>query len=137
MAFNAQQIYPIDFDNSAAVGINIPFATGSAAFQPNFTTREAIKNNLINFFMTEPGEIPLNPQFGGGLRGFIFEQIATDNLDFLKERIQSQLKVSFPDIIVNELEVLRQEDNNQITVSLTYSVINQPSSGNTVQFNFG
>lgn len=136
MAFRAQQIYPIDFDNSAAVGINLPLDFPTS-FQPNFTTREAIKNNLINYFMTEPGEIPLNPNFGGGLRSFIFEQITNDNLSFLKERIQNQLSTSFPDIIVDKLEILRQEDNNQITVSLTYSIVNQPSSGNTVQFNFG
>ena len=135
MAFNAQQIDPIDFNNSAAVGINLPLQF-PAVFNPNFSTKDAIRNNLINYFLTEPGEIPLNPLFGGGLRSFIFEQISTDNLDFLKERIQNQLSVSFPDILVDELEISRQEDNNIITVSLSYSIVNS-NNGNTVQFNFG
>ena len=135
MAFNAQQINPIDFNNSAAVGINLPLQFPTS-FNPNFTSKDAIRNNLINYFLTEPGEIPLNPLFGGGLRSFIFEQITTDNLDFLKERIQGQLSVSFPDIIVDKLEILRQEDNNTITVSLDYSIINS-NNGSTVQFNFG
>ena len=49
MAFGEQQIFPIDFNNSAAVGINIPFS-GPAVFISNYKTADAIKNNLINFF---------------------------------------------------------------------------------------
>lgn len=123
MAFNAQQIFPIDFDKSVAVGVNIPFNAPSC-FKPNYTTKEAIKNNLINFFLTNPGERPLNPTFGGGLRAFIFEQITTDNLDFLQEGIQDQLNIFFPSINVESLEILKQEDLNTIIVSLSYSIKN-------------
>ena len=85
MAFGEQQISPIDFNKSAAVGVDIPFSSGDV-FTPNFTTAAAIKNNLINFFLTNPGERPLNPTFGAGLRSFIFEHIANENLDFLERR---------------------------------------------------
>ena len=123
MAFETQQIFPIDFNKSAAVGVDLPF-NAPGIFRSNFTTKQAIKNNLINYFLTNPGERPLNPNFGGGLRSFIFEQISTDNLDFLKERISNDLRTFFPNIEINNLEILRQEDLNTITVSLTYSVIN-------------
>ena len=123
MAFNAQQIFPIDFDKSVAVGVNIPF-NAPGVFRPNYTTKEAIKNNLINFFLTNPGERPLNPSFGAGLRSFIFEQISTGNLDFLKEGIQEQLDLFFPSINVESLEILEQKDLNTIIVSLSYSIIN-------------
>ena len=123
MAFDAQQIFPIDFDKSAAVGVDIPF-DAPGVFRPNYTTKAAIKNNLINYFLTNPGERPLNPSFGGGLRAFIFQQITTDNLDFLEERIQQDLNIFFPNVAVGNLEILRQEDLNTITVSLTYNVIN-------------
>ena len=123
MAFAAQQIFPIDFDKSAAVGVDIPF-NAPGVFRPNYTTKAAIKNNLINYFLTNSGERPLNPSFGGGLRAFIFQQITTDNLDFLEERIQQDLNIFFPNVAVGNLEILRQEDLNTITVSLTYNVIN-------------
>jgi phage baseplate assembly protein W len=123
MAFNPQQIYPIDLDNSAAVGVNLPL-NGPAVFISNFQTKDAIKNNLINFFLTNPGERPLNPTFGGGLRAFIFEQITTENLDFLREDINEKLTLYFPNIEVNDLIVTGQEDLNQVTVTLKYSVIN-------------
>ena len=123
MAFNPQQIYPIDLNASAAVGVNLPL-NGSAVFISNYQTRDAIKNNLINFFLTNPGERPLNPTFGGGLRAFIFEQITTDNLNFLRENVNDKITIYFPNIEINNLIVTGQEDSNQITVTLKYSVIN-------------
>ena len=123
MAFDPQQIYPIDLNNSAAVGVNLPL-NGSSVFISNYQTRDAIKNNLINFFLTNPGERPLNPTFGGGLRAFIFEQITTDNLNFLREDVNFKIATYFPNINVEDLIVAGQEDLNQITVTLKYSVIN-------------
>ena len=134
MAFDAQQIFPIDFDKSAAVGVDIPF-NAPGVFRPNYTTKAAIKNNLINYFLTNSGERPLNPSFGGGLRAFIFQQITTDNLDFLEERIQQDLNIFFPNVAVGNLEILRQEDLNTITVSLTYNVINTNIS-DTLEIDF-
>jgi phage baseplate assembly protein W len=123
MAFDPQQIYPIDLNASKAVGINIPF-NAPAVFYLNYTTKDAIKNNLINFFLTNPGERYLNPSFGGGLRAFIFEQITRDNLDFLRETLNTKLTSLFPSITIQDLVVSGNPDNNQVNVTLTYSVIN-------------
>ena len=123
MAFEAQQIFPIDFNKSATVGVDIPFSS-PGVFKPNYTTKEAIKNNLINYFLTNPGERPLNPTFGGGLRAFIFEQIVDDNLDFLEDEISSNLDLFFPNINIDDLNISKQENNNTINVSLNYSIIN-------------
>jgi|TARA_Y100000034_G_C6760009_1_gene338422 hypothetical protein len=133
MAFDTQQIYPIDFDKSAAVGVDIPFSY-PAVFKLNYTTKDAIKNNLINYFLTNPGERYLNP-IGGGLRAFIFDQITTDNLEFLKERISSNLNDFFPNIVVGNLEISRQDGFNTITVKLTYNVINTNIS-DTLEIDF-
>ena len=134
MAFGAQQIYPIDFNKSAAVGVDLPFNAPSV-FRPNYTTASAIKNNLINYFLTNPGERPLNPTFGGGLRAFIFEQIQEDNLDFIKERIQQDIFQFFPNVNVGELEILKNGETHSINVSLTYSVINT-NIGDTLSIDF-
>ena len=123
MAFGTQKIFPIDFNKSAAVGVNLPF-NAPGVFRSNYTTAAALKNNLINFFLTNQGERPLNPTFGGGLRNFIFEQITTNNLDFLKEKIQQDLNIFFLNLKINSLDISKQTDTNTITVSLTYSVIN-------------
>jgi phage baseplate assembly protein W len=134
MAFSPQQIAPVDFDASVAVGVNIPFS-GPAVFISNYQTKDATKNNLINFFLTNPGERPLNPLFGGGLREFIFEQITEDNLNFLREDVNDKLAIYFPNIIIDDLTVTGQSDTNQITVTLKYSVLNT-SINDTLEIQF-
>ncbi len=123
MAFDAQQIYPIDFDKSAAVGVDIPFNSPSV-FRSNYTTRAAIKNNLINYFLTNPGERPGNPSFGGGLREFIFEQISNNTLEYLKEDIGAKMSQNFPNVDLQELSLVEDPDSNEISVQMYYSVTN-------------
>ena len=123
MAFNPQQINPVDLNPNTAVGVNLPF-NGPSVFSPNYFTSQAIKNNLINFFLTNPGEIPLNPTFGGGLRAFIFEQIAEGTLDGLENNVSFSLEKFFPNVIINDLVVSRDDNNNTITINLKYSVAN-------------
>ena len=134
MAFEAQQIYPIDFNKSGAVGIDIPF-NAEGVFRLNYTTKAAIKNNLINYFLTNPGERFLNPTFGGGLREFIFEQISDNNIEFLEDRINSDLELFFPNIQIINLEILRNSGNNSITISLSYKVLNT-NINDTIEIDF-
>ena len=133
MPFNPQQINPVDLNPNVAVGVNLPL-NGPAVFISNFTTKDAIKNNLINFFLTNPGERYLNTGFGGGLRVFIFEQIAEDNLLVLEKNLVSKIKTYFPNVIINSLNLLRNDDINQITIQLKYSISNSNISDNlTIQ----
>ena len=123
MAFNPEQISPIDFNKSAAVGVDIPF-NGSAVFKSNFQTKDAIKNNLINFFLTNPGDRYLNTSFGGGLREFVFEQLSSDNVAFLQQDVESKIQQFFPNIIITSLNVLENPDFNSINIELNYEVAN-------------
>ena len=134
MAFNPQLINPIDLNPNLAVGVNLPFS-GPSVFTPNYLTSEAIKNNLINYFLTNPGEIPLNPTFGGGLRSFIFQQISENSLDGLKENVSLKLETYFPNVIINSLDVLKRDDENSVVVQLKYSIANSNINDNlTFQF---
>lgn len=104
-------------------------------FTPNYQTAQAIKNNLINYFLTNPGERPGNPTFGGGLRRFIFSQIEENNLDFLREDIERKVKIEFPLVNIQELNVLSNPDNNEVTVQIYYNVINTAIE-DTLNLNF-
>ena len=63
MAFGVRKIFPNDLRPRVAIGVNLPFST-PGVFQPNYQTKDAIKNNLINYFLTNPGERIENPLFG-------------------------------------------------------------------------
>jgi len=123
MAIDARQIYPNDLDPSRAIGVNLPF-NGESVFTPNYQTKDAIKNNLVNYLLTNPGERFENPTFGGGLRRFIFSQIENNNLDFIKNDIQLKINQNFSNITLQSIDILRQEDNNTIIVKINYSIPN-------------
>ena len=134
MAFRAPNQFVNDLRPSVGIGVNIPFNEGGV-FTPNYQTAQAIKNNLINYFLTNPGERPGNPTFGGGLREFIFSSISEDNLDFLKEDVQQKIATEFPLVNVQELNVLNNSDNNEVTVQIYYNVINTAIE-DTLNLNF-
>ena len=47
MAFGAKKIFPIDTKPGTGVGVAIPF-NAPGVFKTTYTTKEAVKNNLIN-----------------------------------------------------------------------------------------
>ena len=134
MAFGAVQKFPNDTRPRVGIGVDLPFSAGSV-FEPNYTTKESIKNNLINYFLTNVGERPGNPEFGGGLREFIFTQITDNNLEVLKEDVAEKISTFFPNVSVQELNVLYNPDTNTITVQIFYSVINTTIS-DELELNF-
>lgn len=122
MAFGAKKIFPIDTQPGVAVGVNLPFNAPNA-FQSTYTTKDAIKNNLINYLLTNTDEIPLNPNFGANIRTFIFEQITSGNLEDLKQDIQSKIKLYFPNVLILSLELTSDADYNEVTMTLKYNII--------------
>ena len=121
MSFGAKKIFPIDTKPGTGVGVSIPF-NALGVFKTTYTTQEAIKVNLINFFLTNKNEIYLNPTFGGDLRAFIFQQITEGNTDYLKQDIQQQLGINFPNVIVDSLNIDSLPDINQINIVLKYNI---------------
>lgn len=123
MAFEVQQINPLDLQPSVGVGVALPF-TSDVVFTTTYTTKDAIKTNLINFLLTNPGERYFNPTFGAGLSEILFEQSTDSMQDQIKFRVQAGIAQYFPQVEVNSLEINADRDNNLVTIALNYSVIN-------------
>jgi phage baseplate assembly protein W len=123
MAFGAKTIFPLDSKPGIAIGVGLPF-NAPGVFKSTYLTKDAIKTNLINFFLTNQNERYLNPNFGGNLRAFIFEQITNGNLESLKEDIQTQLGLYFPNVIISSLDILSSQDTNEIIVDFKYNITN-------------
>jgi phage baseplate assembly protein W len=122
MAYGARRIYPIDLATSKAVGVSLPF-NGNAVFKPTYTTKEAIKTNLINFLLTGQGERVFNPSFGAGLRKFVFQQISTQGVSEIENYILSVIEKYFPNI-QGVIQIQSTPDRNTILITITYSIVN-------------
>lgn len=122
MAFNPRKIYPIDLIPSKAVGVTLPF-NGSAVFKPTFTTKDAIRANLINFLLTGPGEKVFNTTFGAGIRNYIFQQISIESVSEVASYIEAVIQKYFPNI-QGQVTIQTSPDYNTVFITVTYSILN-------------
>ena len=121
MAFEVQQINPLDLQPSVGVGVGLPFASDQV-FTTTYTTREAIKANLVNFFLTEEGERFLNPEMGAGLRQYLFAQSTEDTSEKVKEAVRAGVSKWFPNVTLNKITAQTSPDTNTFTLYVNYSI---------------
>jgi len=123
MAYQIKNINPLDLKPSTAIGITIPF-NAPGIFSLSYDTNTQLKSNIINFLFTNQGERVMNPDFGGGVRRDLFEQITTKNIDDIRLNIEQSLDRYFPDVTMKEIKVLGSPDLNTISISIKYIVTN-------------
>lgn len=123
MAYRIANKFPIDTKAGRAVGVSIPFSA-PWVFTSTFQTKDAIRTNLVNFFLTNSNERIFKPAFGGNLRTFIFESITRGTTESIKESIQDDVTRYFPQVLIRDIEILSSEDFNTLNVILAYEVVN-------------
>ncbi len=123
MARILQNRYPIDSVERKALGFGFPL-NGPSVFVPTFNTREQTKANLINYLLTNKGERVFNPDFGADLRNLLFQNIEDNTTNELKEIIQNDINVFFPQVKIEQIEFTNQPDQNTINFTLIYTVEN-------------
>lgn len=121
MAFNLRRINPLDLQPRKAVGVALPFQ-GRAVFNSTFTTKDATKSNLINFFLTGKNERVFNVDFGAGLRNLLFEQITDTSIEKVSEQVKTGLSKYFPTVVVDQMLLTPVPGSNTVNFSLKYSI---------------
>ena len=123
MAIIVQNRFPNDSVDRTAIGVNLPF-NAPAVFQSNYLTRDAIKNNLVNFFSTNQGERVFNPFFGSAIQSQLFEQMDGLTNDYIQKFIAGELNQYFPFVSIQQLTVNFNEDSNTVNITIKYQVTN-------------
>ena len=121
MAFEVKRINPLDLQPRKAVGVSLPFSSNSV-FNSTYTTKDALKSNLINHFLTDTGERYLNSTLGAGLRRILFDQMTDDKQEEIYYIITTGLSKWFPTLQVDNLSINPFPDENRIEIALRYSV---------------
>lgn len=121
MAYNVRKIDPLDLQPRKAIGIDLPFE-GKAVFNSTYQSADAIKANLINYFLTGKGERRLNPDFGAGLQNVVFQNITQTLVETLRERVLNDLDIYFPRVVVEDLTLTGTPDTHYVTFQMSYSV---------------
>jgi len=121
MAYNSKKIFPIDLQPRKALGVKLPFSS-KAVFESTFETKDAIRNNIINYFLTGIGERYLNPTFGTPIRNLLFENITQENVDNIKSTVNRGLREFFPLVQPSDFRVTGDPDSNTVSLFLKYSI---------------
>ena len=123
MAYNVININPLDLQPSKGVGIKVPF-DGPTGLNITYTTKEAIKSNILNFFLTGKRERIMNPNMGAGIREQLFEQITNNTAENIEDIITFGLGDYFPQVKLTNLNVNASPDQNLIQIYFSYSIKN-------------
>jgi len=125
MALSPRTINPIDLKPQIAVGINIPFSEPSA-ITANYTTKDAAKNNIINYVLTNANERMFRPGFGANLRSKIFDLTLTDNdLEGLGENLKRGIEANVEGVNVTDISFAPSPDEpNDVNFYIKYKVLN-------------
>ena len=123
MAYIVNNIDVLDLKPSTGVGINLPF-NGPTGINTTYTTKDAIKANLLNFLLTAKKERVMNPQFGSGLPDLLFEPVTDTFIEQAEGLIYNGIELFFPQVQIRELKVDLYPDNSTVVIYLNYSVIN-------------
>ena len=71
---------------------------------------EAIRQNMKNLILTNPGERIMIPNFGAGLSRFLFEQDDPAVYDNISGAIKAQIRLFMPFVTIHEIRVANSTD---------------------------
>tara|TARA_R100001163_G_C5027180_1_gene168417 strand:+ start:557 stop:1039 length:483 start_codon:yes stop_codon:yes gene_type:complete len=134
--------YLQDNDPNIKVGIDLPIRRDDMEdgwFASTKTTIEAVKNNIINLLNTNQGERLMQPTLGLDLRSLLFEQLTTETIMSVQNKILDAFQKWLPFVEVRDIRINNEavEDNlNQIRVNIIFNIKKDPNTIDSVSLNF-
>ncbi len=89
-----------------------------------YTNEQSVRRSLRNILSTNTKERLFNPEFGGGLRRFLFEDISVMTADLMKDAIKDSVRKYEPRVRIVDVLVVSNEFAHSYDVSVYYEVIN-------------
>ncbi len=110
-----------------SVKLPLTYSPGDGPYTLNKNLGEVVRQNLKNLILTAPGERIMEPTFGVGLYGLLFENVGQAAMDMAVQKITTQVALFMPDVNLENIEFRTTEDNpqiplNQVEVSIVYNI---------------
>jgi len=85
--------------------------------------RKVIKQNLKMLILTNPGERVMEPDFGVGLKRYLFENYGTGVEGLIDTKIREQVSIYLPAVkIIQVYFGTTDPDSNFLGISINYSI---------------
>jgi phage baseplate assembly protein W len=85
---------------------------------------EAVKRSIRNIVLTNTGEKPYIPEFGGNVKASLFENFTPVTVVTLKGQIETAIRNFEPRANLLKVEVTERIDSNELIVSIVFSILN-------------
>ena len=110
-----------------SVKLPLTYDPADGPYLLNKTLGETIKQNIKMLVLTSPGERIMDPNFGIGLRNFLFESIGDETFTDIVTRMKDQLAEYIPVVNLESVEFITSDEDstipiNQIVVSVKYNI---------------
>ena len=83
---------------------------------------DAIRNGLINLFITAPGQKILEPQFGLDFRRYVFENLTREMAMDLRGNIYAKVRRYEPRVTLTDVNIVIYEDDNEMDINIYFDV---------------
>ena len=91
-----------------------------------------VQQNFKNLMLTSPGERVMDPNFGVGLKHFLFEQVAAFVFSDIEERVRRQVSIYMPFVEVGHIffnTFEEDEISNALEMRIEYVIIPLSAQG--------
>ena len=88
------------------------------------TLKETMKQNFKMLVLTAPGERMMDPEYGVGLRNYLFDQNVTTTRSSLSSAIENQVQTYMPFLRIGNISFPESENPNMLHVRIQYSIPN-------------
>ena len=95
--------------------------TNDVSFKFN---EEAVKRSVRNIILTNYGENPYVPEFGGNVKSSLFENFTPINVVTLKGQLETAIRNFEPRASLLKIEVTPDIDENNLVVNVVFRVVN-------------
>lgn len=90
--------------------------------------KNAIKQSIENILLTEKSSLPGKPNFGCGLKHFLFENLDYILINSMRSEITRALNNYEPRIKVENINIYQQQEFNKLIIEIQYYYTNVRTS---------
>ena len=113
----------------------------SNGFENNQTILQVVQQNLKMLLLTSPGERVMDPNFGVGMRRFLFEQFTDETRISIENDIVDTFRLFLPFVEIKDLVIEMEETDsigkNKLTISVLFNIVRDPNTLESVSVTIG
>ena len=115
---------------SSGLSVALPLTTSTVfgAYNLNTTFEQLATQNLKMLLLTNPGERMMDPEFGVGIRNFLFELNINTTYAAITTAVQIQVQKYLPYISINDIQYSIPENNpdlfpNDLSMTIHFTIV--------------